>query len=87
MKFCSNLCKPGTLDSKKVKGKILVCLRGVTPRVEKGHVALLAGAVGMILANDEESGNGILADAHVLPAAHIISTDGQAVFSYLNSTK
>ncbi|KAG6755662.1 hypothetical protein POTOM_041495 [Populus tomentosa] len=83
----ANLCKPGTLDSKKVKGKILVCLRGVNPRVEKGHVALLAGAVGMILANDEESGNGILADAHVLPAAHIISTDGQAVFSYLNSTK
>ncbi|KAJ6980523.1 hypothetical protein NC653_028351 [Populus alba x Populus x berolinensis] len=83
----ANLCKPGTLDSEKVKGKILVCLRGVNPRVEKGHVALLAGAVGMILANDEESGNGILADAHVLPAAHIISTDGQAVFSYLNSTK
>ncbi|XP_011000330.1 PREDICTED: subtilisin-like protease SBT5.4 [Populus euphratica] len=83
----ANLCKPGTLDSKKVKGKILVCLRGINPRVEKGHVALLAGAVGMILANDEESGNGILADAHVLPAAHIISKDGQAVFSYLNSTK
>ncbi|KAJ6980525.1 hypothetical protein NC653_028353 [Populus alba x Populus x berolinensis] len=83
----ANLCKPGTLDSEKVKGKILVCLRGVNPRVEKGHVALLARAVGMILANDEESGNGILADAHVLPAAHIISTDGQAVFSYLNSTK
>ncbi|KAG5235948.1 conserved oligomeric Golgi complex [Salix suchowensis] len=49
----ANLCKPGTLDSRKVKGKILVCLRGVIPRVEKGHVALLAGAVGMILANDE----------------------------------
>ncbi|KAJ6293491.1 hypothetical protein OIU78_025463 [Salix suchowensis] len=83
----ANLCKPGTLDSRKVKGKILVCLRGVIPRVEKGHVALLAGAVGMILANDEDSGNDILADAHVLPAAHIISTDGEAVFSYLNSTK
>ena len=65
----------------------MVCLRGVIPRVEKGHVALLAGAVGMILANDEDSGNDILADAHVLPAAHIISTDGEAVFSYLNSTK
>ncbi|KAF9667191.1 hypothetical protein SADUNF_Sadunf16G0307300 [Salix dunnii] len=81
------LCKPGALDPKKVKGKILVCLRGENGRVDKGHQALLAGAVGMILANDENSGNEIIADTHVLPAAHINFTDGEAVFSYLNFTK
>ncbi|XP_061945921.1 uncharacterized protein LOC133669702 [Populus nigra] len=81
------LCKPGALDPKKVKGKILVCLRGENGRVDKGHQALLAGAVGMILANDENSGNEIIADTHVLPAAHVNFTDGEAVFSYLNFTK
>jgi hypothetical protein len=65
----------------------LVCLRGENGRVDKGLQALLAGAVGMILANDENSGNEIIADTHVLPAAHVNFTDGEAVFSYLNFTK
>nr|GMD07258.1 subtilisin-like protease SBT5.3 [Ipomoea batatas] len=47
------VCKPGTLDPEKVKGKVLVCLRGGIPRTDKSHQAALAGAVGMILANDE----------------------------------
>ncbi|KAJ9187098.1 hypothetical protein P3X46_002594 [Hevea brasiliensis] len=83
----ASLCLPGTLDPKKVKGKILVCLRGITGRVEKGEEALLAGAVGMILANDEFSGNELIADAHVLPAAHVNFTDGQAAIAYINSTR
>ncbi|XP_059667215.1 subtilisin-like protease SBT5.4 [Cornus florida] len=81
------LCKPGTLDTEKVKGKILACLRGDNARVDKGQQASLAGAVGMILCNDEASGNEIIADAHVLPASHVNYTDGVAVFSYINSTK
>ncbi|POO02848.1 Subtilase [Trema orientale] len=81
------LCEPGTLDPKKVKGKILVCLRGVTARIEKGQQAALAGAVGFILANDEANGNDISADLHFLPASHVNYTDGQLVFAYLNSTK
>ncbi|KAL5802079.1 hypothetical protein ACOSQ4_030384 [Xanthoceras sorbifolium] len=83
----ATLCKPGTLDQRKVKGKILVCVRGENGRVEKGYVAAKAGAVGMILANNEESGNEVLADAHLLPASHINFTDGQSVFAYINSTK
>ncbi|PIA58362.1 hypothetical protein AQUCO_00500349v1 [Aquilegia coerulea] len=83
----AQLCKNGTLDPKKVKGKILVCLRGINARVDKGQQAALAGAVGMILANDVLTGNEILADAHVLPTSHISYTDGLAVFKYINSTK
>ena len=83
----SLLCKPNTLDPKKVKGKILVCLRGETARAEKGQVAARAGAVGMILANDEDSGNEIIADPHFLPASHVNYTDGKLVFDYLNSTE
>ncbi|KAG6724790.1 hypothetical protein I3842_03G273500 [Carya illinoinensis] len=83
----SLLCKNGTLDPRKVKGKILVCLRGQNARVDKGEQALLAGALGMVLANSEINGNEILADAHVLPASHINFTDGVAIFTYCNSTK
>jgi len=84
---CRVLCQNGTLDPNKVKGKIVVCLRGINARVDKGEQALLAGAVGMVLANDRVSGNEIIADPHVLPASHINFTDGTSVFSYINSTK
>lgn len=85
--LCSLLCKNGTLDPRKVRGKILVCLRGENARVDKGEQALLAGAVGMVLANTELTGNEIIADAHVLPASHINFTNGVTVFTYTNSTK
>ncbi|KAG4150276.1 hypothetical protein ERO13_D05G386400v2 [Gossypium hirsutum] len=81
------LCQPGSLDPTKVKGKILVCLRGINARTDKGKQALLAGAVGMILANDEKSGNEVIADPHLLPATHLNFTDGVTVFAYINSTK
>ncbi|KAJ4888533.1 Subtilisin-like protease SBT5.4 [Raphanus sativus] len=80
------LCKEGSLDPHKAKGKIMVCLRGNTSRVDKGRQADLAGAVGMILCNDKASGNDITADPHFLPATHINYFDSQALFSYVNST-
>ncbi|KAI4366215.1 hypothetical protein MLD38_022119 [Melastoma candidum] len=81
------LCLAGTLDPSKARDKILVCLRGINARVEKGEQALLAGAAGMILANDKADGNDIIADPHVLPAAHLTYKDGQIVFAYVNSTR
>ncbi|KAL6207284.1 hypothetical protein ACLB2K_024528 [Fragaria x ananassa] len=81
------LCLGGTLDPKKVKGKILVCLRGITARLDEGQQAALAGAVGMILCNDKASGNELMADFHVLPASNINYEDGVAVFAYVNSTE
>ncbi|KAI3456612.1 hypothetical protein Pfo_013275 [Paulownia fortunei] len=80
------LCKDETLNSKKVKGKIVVCLRGENARVEKGLEAARAGAAGMILCNDEASGNEIIADPHFLPATHINYTDGLIVFAYVNTS-
>jgi succinate dehydrogenase/fumarate reductase flavoprotein subunit len=77
----------GSLDPKKVKGKIVVCLRGSNARVAKGATVLLAGGAGMVLANDASSGNEVIADAHVLPATHIKFSDGLLLYSYLNSTK
>lgn len=65
----------------------MVCLRGDNARVDKGQEAALAGAVGMVLANNLLSGNEIIADPHVFPATHITYTDGLAVYNFLNSTK
>lgn len=70
-----------------MKGKIIVCLRGVNARVEKGQTVDQAGGVGFVLANNEASGNEVIADAHVLPSTHITYSDGVELFSYLNSTK
>jgi hypothetical protein len=83
----SLLCKPKSLDHEKAKGKVVVCLRGETGRMDKGYQAALVGAAGMILCNDKASGNEIIADPHVLPAAQITYTDGLAVFAYVNSTE
>ncbi|CAK8562881.1 unnamed protein product [Lathyrus sativus] len=83
----ASICQEGTLDPKKVKGKVLVCLRGGSARVDKGIQASRAGAIGMILANDEESGNGVIADPHVLPATNVGFADGSAIYNYINHTK
>lgn len=87
MVLCSILCLPDTLDPKKVKGKIITCLRGINGRIDKGRQALVAGAAGMILANDKTSGNEVLSDPHVLPATQLNFIDGATVFAYINSTK
>ncbi|GMH30464.1 hypothetical protein Nepgr_032307 [Nepenthes gracilis] len=81
------LCEDETLDPKKAKGKIIVCLRGINARVDKGMQCALAGAVGMVLANDQDNGNELIADAHFLPASHINYSDGVYVYSNINSTK
>jgi len=80
------LCFPGSLDPKKVEGKIVACLRGLSDRVEKGLTVRLAGGVGLILANAPEGDTDVDADLHFLPAAHLNATDGAAVFQYIKST-
>nr|GME01843.1 subtilisin-like protease SBT5.3 [Ipomoea batatas] len=83
------LCKPGTLDPIKVKGKILVCLRGKIDEIEKSHQAALAGAVGMVLANHNETFDyiNIEAQPYLLPATHVTYRDGLAIFDYINKTR
>ncbi|KAK1402393.1 hypothetical protein POM88_001998 [Heracleum sosnowskyi] len=83
----AELCKAKSLDSDKVKGKILVGLRGDNARVDKGQQALSAGVVAMILANNDLSGNEIIADPHVLRDSHITYSNGLAVYQYIQSIK
>lgn len=64
----ANVCLAGSLDPALVAGKIVLCERGTNGRVEKGLAVRDAGGVGMVLVNDEASGESLIADAHVLPA-------------------
>ncbi|CAN6287554.1 unnamed protein product [Urochloa humidicola] len=80
-----NLCMPGTLSPEKVAGKIVVCDRGVSARVQKGFVVRDAGAAGMVLANTAANGQELVADAHLLPAAGVGEREGEAIKSYVAS--
>nr|KYP55618.1 Subtilisin-like protease [Cajanus cajan] len=80
------LCRKGTLDPEKVKGKILVCLsNGFT--IDEGVEAASVGAAGMILANDKYSGKEISPQPHVLPASNVNFEDGNDIYNYIRTTK
>jgi subtilisin family serine protease len=70
------------LDPAKAAGKVVVCDRGTTARVDKGAAVLAAGGAGMILA---DNGAGLVADLHVLPAIHVSAADGSAIKTWVNS--
>ena len=68
------------LDPAKVAGKIVVCDRGVTARINKSLAVQQAGGLGMILVNT--SANSINADLHFVPTVHLQHTDRAAVKAY-----
>lgn len=70
------------LDPALVAGKIVVCARGNTARVDKGAAVKAAGGAGMILT---DTGNSLVADPHVLPAIHVSLTNGNAIRSWVTS--
>lgn len=78
----SSLCLEGTLNPKAVAGKIVICDRGISPRVQKGQVVKDAGGIGMILANTASSGEELVADCHLLPALSVGEIAGKAIKSY-----
>ena len=68
------------LDPAKVAGKIVLCDRGVTARVNKSLAVQEAGGAGMVLVNT--SPNSLNADFHFVPSVHLQSTDRTAVKAY-----
>lgn len=78
----SSLCLEGTLDPKMVKGKVVICDRGISPRVQKGQVVKDAGGIGMILVNTEANGEELVADCHLLPALAIGEKEGKEIKRY-----
>ncbi|CDP05276.1 unnamed protein product [Coffea canephora] len=80
----SSLCLEGTLDSHAVAGKIVICDRGISPRVQKGQVVKDAGGVGMILSNTAVNGEELVADSHLLPAVAVGETTGKLIKHYVS---
>jgi len=68
------------LDPAKVAGKIVVCDRGVTARVNKSLAVQEAGGMGMILTNVTPSS--LNADFHFVPTVHVSDTDRPAIRAY-----
>lgn len=68
------------LDPTKVAGKIVVCQRGVTARVNKSLAVKEAGGVGMVLFNSPDSS--LNADFHFVPTVHVSLASGNAIKAY-----
>jgi subtilisin family serine protease len=68
------------LDPAKIAGKIVVCDRGVTARVNKSLAVQQAGGVGMILLNVAASS--LNADFHFVPTVHLSHLDKPAIDAY-----
>ncbi|KAL9235522.1 hypothetical protein vseg_010273 [Gypsophila vaccaria] len=86
--YSASLCLEGSLDPSYVRGKIVLCDRGINSRVAKGEVVREAGGVGMIIANGVFDGEGLVADSHVLPAVAVGSVNGDIIRKYVSdSTK
>uniref|UniRef100_A0A7N0T2X5 Subtilisin-like protease SBT1.5 n=1 Tax=Kalanchoe fedtschenkoi TaxID=63787 RepID=A0A7N0T2X5_KALFE len=83
--YSSSLCLEGSLDPQLVKGKIVLCDRGINSRAAKGQVVKKSGGVGMILANGVFDGEGLVADCHVLPATSVGASAGDEIRKYISS--
>ncbi|KAJ1383729.1 Peptidase S8/S53 domain [Sesbania bispinosa] len=85
----ARLCKAGTLDPNKVRGKYLVCVRsGKISSVGEGQQAANVGAVGVFINNDyKQSGNTLLAEPHILPGASVNDSDFREGNTDQNNTR
>ncbi|KAL6525991.1 hypothetical protein OROHE_015515 [Orobanche hederae] len=81
----ASLCMENSLDPTEVRGKIVICDRGSNARVAKGLVVKKAGGIGMILANGDTNGEGLVGDAHLIPTCAVGSEEGDKIKSYLAS--
>lgn len=82
-----NMCLPGSLNPEAVRGKVVLCDRGINARVEKGAVVRDAGGIGMILANTAASGEELVADSHLLPAVAVGKKIGDVIREYVRSDR
>ncbi|WP_213813631.1 S8 family serine peptidase [Glaciihabitans sp. dw_435] len=74
------LCGTGTLDPAKVTGKIVLCDRGVSARIDKSAEVKRAGGIGMILVNTAHDSTDL--DAHTVPSVHVDAQYADALHAY-----
>lgn len=76
----ANLCIAGTLDPALAAGKIVVCERGVSARVDKSAEVARAGGIGSILVNVVPGSTDL--DNHVIPTIHLDAQFHDALMAY-----
>ncbi len=76
-------CEVDALDADRVQGSVVLCERGVTPRVEKSSAVARAGGAAMVLANTAASS--VEADVHSIPTVHVSVETARAITSYLRT--
>ncbi|XP_028783858.1 subtilisin-like protease SBT5.6 [Neltuma alba] len=82
----SGYCLEGSLEAKKVKGKIVLCMRGKGARVAKGLEVRRADGVGLILGNSEAFGNDVPCDLHFVSATGVSYQNALKLLQYLRSS-
>jgi subtilisin family serine protease len=70
------------LDPAKVKDKVVLCERGVSPRVDKSKAVADALGAGMVLI---DTGTSLVSEIHSVPTVHLTKSDGEALRSYVQS--
>jgi len=80
-------CEPGTLNSSKVQGKIVLCShsQGDTSKQAKADELKSAGAAGSIFVNDAE--NAVATTYLDFPATEVTSAAVAAIRKYIASTR
>ncbi|KAL2942942.1 CO(2)-response secreted protease [Bienertia sinuspersici] len=80
-------CYPGSLDPKKVVGKIVVCASNYPSISRKIKMLVVqdAGARGLLYISDIEKG--VPFDSGAFPYTQVGQVDGSQILKYINSTK
>ena len=78
----AELCLAGSLDEAKVEGKIVLCKRGGSGRVEKSRTVFDAGGAGMILYNATDTDN-LFTDNFFLPTVMVDQSVGLKAKNYI----
>nr|AIC80766.1 subtilase [Cicer arietinum] len=82
----SSYCLDNTLDPSKVKGKIVLCMRGQGTRMKKGLEVQRAGGVGLILGNNKLYGNDLPSDPHFISATGVNYDNTLKLIQYIHSS-
>ena len=76
-------CFANSLSTTAAIGKIVVCDRGVSARVDKSAEVKRVGGVGMVLLNTSAAANNLVADFHSVPAVHLALAERASIYAYV----
>ena len=78
-------CFADALSATAAVGKIVVCDRGVSARVDKSAEVKRVGGAGMVLVNASSAADSLVADFHSVPAVHLKLAERASIYAYVTS--